>query len=136
MKKIITISALLGLVFSSSVVSADDALKSCYGCHGTDFSKKALGNSKIVSNMSEKDIVSALKGYKNRTYGGVMKGVMYGQVNRLSISPEAAASQIKNTGAKTISSNSVDIKKLELQKLELQKEEIIKKIEKLKKEIN
>jgi len=103
MKKII-----LGLVALASLLSLNasaDALQSCHGCHGKNFEKSAMGKSKIVSIMSEKDIVAALKGYKDGSYGGKMKGLMKGQVQRLSISPESAATQIvslnKNIQVKT-----------------------------------
>ncbi len=52
----------------------------CAGCHGVDFSKKALGVSKVVKGMKAEEIVKALEGYKAGTYGGSMKGVMRGQV--------------------------------------------------------
>ena len=52
----------------------------CAGCHGASFEKKAMGVSKIVSEMSGADIVAALKGYKDGTYGGGMKALMKGQV--------------------------------------------------------
>lgn len=44
----------------------------------------ALGKSKIIKNWDASKIVAALKGYKDDTYGGVMKGVMKGQVANLS----------------------------------------------------
>ena len=55
-------------------------LAGCVGCHGANFEKKAMGVSKVVSEMSKEDIVTALKGYKDGTYGGAMKGLMKGQV--------------------------------------------------------
>ena len=56
----------------------------CAGCHGASFEKKAMGVSKIVSDMSKADIATALKGYKDGTYGGGMKALMKGQVAALS----------------------------------------------------
>jgi len=56
----------------------------CTGCHGTNFEKRAMGMSKIVKDMSKKDILIALKGYKDGTYGGVMKGIMKGIASKLS----------------------------------------------------
>lgn len=55
----------------------------CMGCHGMSGEKKALGQSKVIKNMSKTDIVNALKGYQNKTYGGGLKGLMYGQVKDL-----------------------------------------------------
>jgi cytochrome c-type protein NapB len=54
----------------------------CASCHGTDAAKSALGKSKIVSTMSQKDIADALKGYKAGTYGASMKALMSGQVSK------------------------------------------------------
>jgi len=55
----------------------------CAGCHGKDFEKKALNVSKIVKDMKKADILTALKGYKDGSYGGGMKGIMKGQVSAL-----------------------------------------------------
>jgi cytochrome c len=55
----------------------------CTGCHGTKAEKKALGRSKVVRNMSSKDIFVALRGYQKGFYGGSMKGIMKGQTSRL-----------------------------------------------------
>lgn len=56
----------------------------CAGCHGKKAEKKALGKSAIVQGWSKEDISSALLGYKDGSYGGVMKGVMKSQVSNLS----------------------------------------------------
>ncbi len=56
----------------------------CAGCHGTSFEKKAMNVSKVVNELSKADIVTALKGYKDGTYGGGMKALMKGQVAALS----------------------------------------------------
>ena len=55
-------------------------IKSCKACHGVDWEKAALGYSKIVANMSKKEVSEALLGYKNGTYGRAMKGVMHTNV--------------------------------------------------------
>ena len=81
--KLIRSILLVSLVASSSLV-AEANFKSCAGCHGQSGEKKALGKSKIISNMSKEDIVIALNGYKDGSYGGTMKGLMKGQVIRLS----------------------------------------------------
>lgn len=78
MKKI-----LLGTIITASLLlSANFA--ACAGCHGTKGEKKALGKSAIIASFSEAKIISSLKGYKDGSYGGAMKGVMKGQVIRLS----------------------------------------------------
>jgi len=67
----------------------------CAGCHGANFEKKAMGVSKIVKDMSKADIVTALKGYKDGSYGGAMKGIMKGQADPLSDAQiEAIANKI------------------------------------------
>ena len=60
------------------------SLGACKGCHGADFQKKALGKSKIVSEMTKDEVSDSLVGYKNGTYGGSMKGIMKGQVAKYS----------------------------------------------------
>jgi len=79
-QSIITI-ATLGLL--SVTVSAFDT-KGCTGCHGADFEKSAMGKSKIVKDMSKADIETALKGYKDGSYGGAMKMIMKGQASKMS----------------------------------------------------
>ncbi|MEA3387273.1 MAG: c-type cytochrome [Patescibacteria group bacterium] len=85
MKKLILASLLFGasLFASETVATGAASYKKCAGCHGQAGEKKALGKSLIVSKMSNKDIVSALEGYKSGTYGGQMKGIMIGQVKNL-----------------------------------------------------
>ncbi len=78
--------------YNSSAISTG----ACQGCHGRDFSKHALGKSKVVSKMSITSIFKALKGYKDGIYGGPMKGLMKGQVAKYSDSElEAMAQAIK-----------------------------------------
>lgn len=73
------------LALSSGLLASDGAAlyKSCAGCHGVMGEKKALGKSQIITGWESKKTVEALKGYKDGTYGGAMKGVMKGQVSRL-----------------------------------------------------
>jgi len=86
MKNTIKKTALLAVMLSSTLLMADGAAtyKKCAGCHGIDASKKALGKSKVIANMKSEDIVMALKGYKDGSYGGSMKGLMKGQAVNLS----------------------------------------------------
>jgi cytochrome c-type protein NapB len=79
-QSIITI-ATLGLL--TITASAFDT-KGCTGCHGVDFEKAAMGKSKVVKDMSKADIETALKGYKDGTYGGPMKAIMKGQAAKMS----------------------------------------------------
>lgn len=80
MKKIVVLLAVLGL---SSLAMAD-AYQKCAACHGANGEKVALGKSKVMSDLSKAEIVSALKGYQDGTYGGPMKGLMAVQVKGLS----------------------------------------------------
>ena len=82
MKKIVIATAALAAL--TSFASAEVAAAACYGCHGQKWEKKALGKSKIVAEMTHADIATSLKGYKDGSYGGPMKGVMKGQVAKYS----------------------------------------------------
>jgi len=78
--------ALLGLLAAQGLVfaNADALYKPCSGCHGLEGEKVANGLSKIIKDMAKEDFVSSLKGYKDGSYGGKLKGLMKGQVMRLS----------------------------------------------------
>lgn len=68
---------------------------SCASCHGQDASKAALGKSKVIKGWSKEEVLNALNGYKNGTYGGPMKGIMKGQVaNKSAEELEALAQYI------------------------------------------
>jgi len=58
--------------------------RACSSCHGMQAEKKALGKSQIIKGWDKAKIVTALHGYKEGTYGGAMKGIMKGQVAKLS----------------------------------------------------
>ena len=81
MKKIIT--GIVALTATTALMAGVNA-GACTGCHGADWSKAALGKSKNVAEMSHADIAAALKGYKDGSYGGPMKGLMKGQVAKYS----------------------------------------------------
>ncbi|MCK9473417.1 cytochrome C [Sulfurimonas sp.] len=82
MKKIVM--SIVALTATTTLMAAAVAAGACEACHGTDWSKAALGKSKIVSEMTHADIAVALKGYKDGSYGGPMKGLMKGQVTKYS----------------------------------------------------
>jgi cytochrome c-type protein NapB len=86
MKKIVLGTLVLGVAAFAAV-----NLGACKGCHGADFSKKALGKSKVVKDMTKAEVTAALQGYKAGTYGGAMKGLMKGQVAKYSNADLAAA---------------------------------------------
>ena len=79
-------TAILALMVVSTMTMASsgaDLYSKCTSCHGSMGEKKALGKSKVIHAMSEEEIVIALKGYKDGSYGGAMKGLMKGQVSKL-----------------------------------------------------
>jgi len=80
MKKII-IASIATLALTTAAAAAVEA-GACLGCHGANWEKVALGKSKVVKDMTHAEVATALKGYKNGTYGGAMKGLMGGQVGR------------------------------------------------------
>ena len=70
----------LGILACITTLTAEVNIESCKSCHGVDFEKASLGSSKIVRDMTKEEVVEALLGYKNGTYGGSMKGVMIEKV--------------------------------------------------------
>lgn len=56
----------------------------CAGCHGITADKKALGKSAVIKEWDSTKVYNALKGYKDGSYGGAMKGLMKSQVAGLS----------------------------------------------------
>lgn len=92
MKKLLVASFAAAAV-STMAIAAPVNGKACVACHGANFEKHAMGKSKIVSEMTHADIATALKGYKDGTYGGPMKGVMKGQVAKYSDAELEAFSQ-------------------------------------------
>ncbi len=78
MKKIIIAASLL-----ATVAAFANPYAKCAGCHGANGEKSALGKSKVIKDMSKADFVASLKGYKDGTYGGPMKGLMKGQVKNM-----------------------------------------------------
>jgi len=97
MTKVIKVMAVSSLLAASALYAAGTA--KCVGCHGANFEKKALGKSKVVKDMSKAEIVAALKGYKDGSYGGAMKGLMKGQVMALSDADIASMADAIKGGA-------------------------------------
>jgi len=109
MIKVLKVLTLGSLLASSALYAANTT--ACVGCHGADFEKKAMGKSKIVKDMSKEDIVKALKGYKDGSYGGAMKGIMKGQVANLSDADMVSiADSIKGTNKAEAKVNAVEKK--------------------------
>ena len=97
MKKTVITVAFGAFLFTNS--SYGVSVTGCTGCHGQHFEKAAMGKSKVVKDMSLKEIVDALKGYKAGTYGDTMKQMMVAQVKNLSDSDLEAMSLLIKTGS-------------------------------------
>ena len=88
--KLITIGTLMLTTASGASTAV------CKGCHGQQWEKAAMGKAKVIKNMSKAQIIKALKGYKDGSYGGALKGLMKAQVAKLSIEEiEKMAAKIK-----------------------------------------
>ncbi len=81
--KILTAFLVMGAT-TLFAVEGSEIFKACAGCHGTNGEKQALGKSQIIQGWEASKIEAALKGYKDGSYGGAMKGVMKAQAARLS----------------------------------------------------
>ena len=101
MKKLVKTVALGALLVTSGAYAVN--VSGCTGCHGQHFEKKSMGKSLIVKDMSLKEIVDSLKGYKAGIYGDTMKAMMVSQVKNLSDGDiEAISLMIKtDTGVQT-----------------------------------
>ena len=93
MKRIVKVIAIASLLTPALFASN---LAACKGCHGAQFEKVAMNVSKVVKDMSKEDIITALKGYRDGSYGASMKALMKGQVGSWDDAKiKAAAEQIK-----------------------------------------
>ena len=79
-QSIISITAVALLTIGSFGVN----LKVCTGCHGENFDKPAMGISRIVKDLNESEILTALQGYKSDTRGGSMQEVMNHHISKFS----------------------------------------------------
>ena len=84
-KSLMVVATLIALGFVNVQAAEEGAAlyKKCASCHGPAGEKAALGKSKIIKDMSAAQITTALKGYKDGSYGGAQKGLMKGQVASL-----------------------------------------------------
>ena len=69
----------------------------CVSCHGAKAEKSALNKSRIIAGWPKEQIVDALTGYQNGSYGGAMKTLMAGQVKPLSPKDIEAVAQYIST---------------------------------------
>lgn len=80
MKKIaLTVVALATLALADAPVSYN----TCKACHGLQGEKNTIAKDLIPSSLTKAEVEKALHGYKDGSYGGPMKGIMKGQVMRL-----------------------------------------------------
>ena len=68
-------------VVGEEAIDATILYATCGSCHGQKAEKSALGKSQVIAGWDKQRIIDSLNGYKNGTYGGVMKNIMTGQVN-------------------------------------------------------
>jgi cytochrome c len=81
MKKIaLTVLALA----TFALADAPAAYNTCKACHGDKGEKNTIAKDLVPASLSKAEVEKALNGYKDGSYGGAMKGVMKGQVMRLS----------------------------------------------------
>ncbi|MDR1008291.1 MAG: c-type cytochrome [Campylobacteraceae bacterium] len=72
---------------TAPLTNADKGKKlfaTCIPCHGTKAEKSAVNKSQIINKWSREQILKALRGYKDDTYGGAFKATMIPTVKRLS----------------------------------------------------
>ncbi|MGM0519040.1 MAG: c-type cytochrome [Campylobacterota bacterium] len=90
MKKLVVAASLL-----TACVAFANPYAKCVSCHGANGEKVAMGKSKIIKDMTKAEFIEAMKGYKDGSYGGPMKGLMKAQVASLSDADiEAIANKI------------------------------------------
>ena len=75
-----TLLLILGITAILGASEGANLFKKCASCHGATGEKHALNKSKVINEMSQEEVVAALNGYKDGTYGGSMKALMKGQV--------------------------------------------------------
>lgn len=81
--KIITKSLIIATTLAISA-QATPLYTKCVACHGTSGEKAALNKSLIIKDMSKADFITAMKGYKDGSYGKDQKALMKAQVMTLS----------------------------------------------------
>jgi cytochrome c553 len=69
---------------ASSKIDGGKLFTKCAACHGANAEKPALNKSKIIKGWSVEEVMNALHGYKDGTYGSSMKGVMKSQISNYS----------------------------------------------------
>jgi len=57
--------------------------ENCSSCHGKMARKSAFGKSAAIGGFTQQEIIHAIKGYQEGTYGGSMKSMMKSEVSSL-----------------------------------------------------
>ena len=83
MKKIVLATVALSAFAFASAPASYNACKACHGVKG-EINITTQSKSFVPSNLTKDEIVKALNGYKDGSYGGPMKALMKGQVAKLS----------------------------------------------------
>lgn len=78
LKKMLMLSLMIGLNSGATPL-----YQKCIACHGKGGEKKALGVSLIIKDMAKIDFITAMKGYKDGSYGNTKKALMKPQVAKL-----------------------------------------------------
>ncbi len=84
MKKLVFLIAALLVVGLSASEGESIYNKSCKLCHGAKAERKALNKSQVIQKWPKENLITALKGYRDGTYGGNMKSIMKPKVKDLS----------------------------------------------------
>ena len=89
MKKILIALSILTCLFSFGVgFAAEDGAAlfkaRCQSCNGADGEKLPSGSSAAIKGQSSADVLKALEGYKDGSFGGARKQAMTNVVKRLS----------------------------------------------------
>ena len=65
----------------------------CASCHGTSGEKPALGKSAVIQGWSKEQVLDALNGYSDGSYGAALKGMMKVQADKLDADEKEAISE-------------------------------------------
>ena len=82
--KLVVKAVACGALICGVSVQATPLYTKCVACHGAEGEKSALNKSLIIKDMSKADFVSAMKGYKDGSYGKDQKALMKAQVATIS----------------------------------------------------
>ncbi|BAK72542.1 MAG: c-type cytochrome [Arcobacter sp.] len=83
MKKIVLATLAVATLALADAPAAYNTCKACHGAKG-EINITTQSKSHVPANLAKADVEKALHGYKDGTYGGPMKGIMKGQVMKLS----------------------------------------------------